>query len=110
MQWQSVSDPATAHNNLAAILIEQGKYSDARRELDAALRYRQDYSPALRNLALVAELDGRAATMPGKKDPGVSTWKRLARGVRWVFVGPVDGPGHEKQGNEKQPAAGAAAR
>ena len=106
MQWQSVSDPATAHNNLAAVLIEQGKYSEARGELDAALRNRQGYPPALRNLALVAELDGRAATMPRRKDPAVSNWKRLARGVRWVFVGPVDNPG-PSQRNEGQPATAA---
>ena len=29
--WQSTSDPATAHNNLAAVWIEKGNYPEARR-------------------------------------------------------------------------------
>ena len=28
--WQAASDPATAHNNLAAVWIEKGNYAEAR--------------------------------------------------------------------------------
>ena len=33
LHWQSVSDPATAHNNMAAMLIGEKKYAEARKEL-----------------------------------------------------------------------------
>lgn len=56
---QSVASPADAHNNLAALLIEQGKYTDARRELDAALGYNRQHAAALKNLQLLSELDGK---------------------------------------------------
>lgn len=59
--WQSVSDPATAHNNMAAVLIEKGNYAEARKELELALRYRNDHQAALKNLNLVSELDGGAS-------------------------------------------------
>src|SRR5436190_4611662 len=39
LHWQSVSDPATAHSNMAAVYIEQGRYAEARQELDLALGY-----------------------------------------------------------------------
>jgi tetratricopeptide (TPR) repeat protein len=61
LHWQSVSDPATAHNNLAAILIEKGRYPDARKQLDIALGYKNNHAAALRNLQLVSELDGLPA-------------------------------------------------
>lgn len=56
---QSVTDPATAHSNMAAVLIEQGRLAEARQHLYRALGYRRDHVAALRNLALVAELDGK---------------------------------------------------
>jgi Flp pilus assembly protein TadD len=56
-------DPATAHNNLAAILIEQGRYQEARKELNLALGYKPDLAPALANLALMSDLDGKPAQM-----------------------------------------------
>ena len=42
--WQSASDPATAHNNLAAVWIEKGNYPEARKELDLALGYNRAHS------------------------------------------------------------------
>lgn len=84
LNWQSVSDPATAHNNLAAVLIEQGKYAEARKELELALGYRAGHAAALRNLALVAELDGGAASVPVK--PSSNGWRRVSRALRKVFV------------------------
>jgi len=62
-QWKTQNSPAAAHNNLAAVLIERGSYREARQELARALGYDPQYQPALRNLLLVAELDGEAPTV-----------------------------------------------
>ena len=82
LRWESVSGPATAHNNLASVLIEQGRYADARKELEVALAYQKDHPAALANLKLVAELDGRPAVV--SKDAG-----RNARSSFWKRVGNV---------------------
>lgn len=84
---QSVADPATAHNNMAAALIEAGKYQDARREIQIALGYNRLHSAALSNLQLVSELDGKPAefTVPvrneGVRARVVRIWRRV-RGIR----------------------------
>jgi Flp pilus assembly protein TadD len=84
-QWQSVSDPASAHSNLAAVLIEKGQYADARRELDIALGYKRDHPAALRNLQLVSELDGGEAALAERAfDPW---WKRFGRALGRTVVG-----------------------
>jgi Tfp pilus assembly protein PilF len=87
LHWQSVSDPATAHNNMATILIQQKRYADARQELQYALGYQKDHEAALRNLKLIAQLDGGSAV----PEPPLrnSFWKR----VKTVFT------------TRKQPAA-----
>src|SRR5260370_12550649 len=64
--WQSTSDPATAHNNLAAVWMEKGNYPEARRELDLALSYNRAHSAAIRNLELMARLDSSPPTLNGK--------------------------------------------
>lgn len=75
LRWQSVSDPASAHNNLATVLIDQRRYAQARTELEIALSYQKDHAAALENLRLVSELDGRAASPP---QPGRNSfWKRV---------------------------------
>lgn len=80
LHWQSVSDPATAHNNLATILMEQKRYAEARKELEYALGYQKDHEAALRNLKLVAQLDhGSAVPEPAVRN---SFWKR----VKTVFT------------------------
>jgi tetratricopeptide (TPR) repeat protein len=61
LEWQSISDPATAHSNLAAVFIEQKRYAVARREIQAALEYSPKHPAALENLRLLAELDGKGA-------------------------------------------------
>src|SRR5262249_9476730 len=63
LHWQSISDPATAHSNMAALLIEQGRYAEARREIDLALGYNKNHAAALSNLKLVSELDGKPAVI-----------------------------------------------
>ncbi len=93
VNMQSVADPATAHNNLAAILIEQGDYKGAREELDIALGYNKDHEAALRNLQLVSELDGKPFAVTTRSSP--TRWKRFASGLRRVFVGGEE-PGKEE--------------
>jgi tetratricopeptide (TPR) repeat protein len=76
LHWESVSDPATAHNNLAAVLIEKGSYAEARKELEVALRYKPDHQAALSNLHLVSELDGGAVVMH-LPAAGITFWRRF---------------------------------
>jgi Flp pilus assembly protein TadD len=63
-EWRRSADPAVAHNNLAAVLMEEGRYPEARAELQTALGFRGDFPAALSNLRLVATKDGGPATMP----------------------------------------------
>ncbi len=86
--WESVSDPASAHNNMAAILIQQGRYAEARKELDLALGYNKNHSAALNNLRLVSQLDGKPAFIPIK--PGQTRWGKVKAGLRKVFVSDRD--------------------
>jgi Flp pilus assembly protein TadD len=75
LHWQSVSDPATAHSNMAALLIQQKRYAEARKELDAALGYNKNHAAALKNLRLVSELDGKPAAIPLK--PARTKWGKF---------------------------------
>src|ERR1019366_1621969 len=87
--WQSTSDPATAHNNMAVVWMEKGNYSEARRELDWALGYNKAHAAALRNLELLARLDGSPAMLKAKPlDTRATRWQRFRVGVRRLFVGP----------------------
>ena len=87
----SSSDPATAHNNLAAVWIEKGNYAEARRELDLAFGYNRAHPAALRNLDLVARLDGSPATLTSKPlDKQDTRWRRFNTALRKLFVGPLD--------------------
>lgn len=77
LNWQAASDPATAHNNMAALLIERRQYAQARIELDLALGYNRRLPAALSNLKLVAALDGKPAAIPTK--PANAGWALLRR-------------------------------
>lgn len=88
--FQAASDPATAHNNLAAVLIENGNFPEARRELQLALGYNKTNLAALKNLELVSQLDGRAATLPAPLRE--TRWHRFKTGFARLFVGPLDQP------------------
>lgn len=84
LQWQSVSDPATAHSNLAAVLIEQRRFDEARHELGVALGYNGSHPAALKNLRLVAQLDGKPVTLQVEpQESRRSRWKT----VRKVLIG-----------------------
>lgn len=95
--WQSTTDAASAHNNLAAVLIEKGNYVEARRELQVALGYNRAHPAALKNLALVSRLDGSAATMPASQTR--TGWERWKAGFFHLFVGPLDQPKTEADSN-----------
>jgi Flp pilus assembly protein TadD len=88
--FQTATDPATAHSNLAAVLIENGNYTEARKELNIALGYNRAHSAALRNLELVSRLDGHDATLPNTS--AQTRWQRFKAGFRRLFVGPINQP------------------
>jgi Flp pilus assembly protein TadD len=54
-QFEAASDPATAHNNLAVVLLESGEYEQSREELVKALAIRHSFAPAMENFKLVQE-------------------------------------------------------
>jgi Flp pilus assembly protein TadD len=83
---QSVTDPATAHNNMAVAMIEEGRYAEARQEIDVALRYNRAHSAALNNIRLVADLEGRPAEMQ-RVDPAPGKWSRVVLGWRRLWGG-----------------------
>jgi tetratricopeptide (TPR) repeat protein len=85
LHWQSISDPATAHSNMAALLIEQGRYAEARQELDLALGYNKANAAALSNLKLVSERDGKPAVIPIK--PVRNKWGKFRSAVLKVVGG-----------------------
>jgi tetratricopeptide (TPR) repeat protein len=89
-EWKRMYDPATAHSNVAARFIEQGRYAEARTELDAALGYNQSHAAALRNLKVVSELDGGPAVLRARR---VETrWSRWLAAARSLFEAPPPGP------------------
>jgi Flp pilus assembly protein TadD len=85
LHWQSVSDPATAHSNMAALLIKQKRYAEARKELDLALGYNKNHAAALKNLRLVSELDGKPAVIPLK--PAQTKWGKFRSKVAKIVGG-----------------------
>lgn len=83
--WKPGTDPASAHNNLAAVLIEQRRFPEARKQLQVALGYNKDHAQALRNLQLVDELDrGGIGTVERDTRTG---WDRVRHGLRLMFLG-----------------------
>lgn len=88
--FQSAADAATAHNNLAALWMEKGNYSAARKELELALRYNDNFPAALRNLELLSRLDGSPASFQARQ--AETGWERWKAGVKKLFVGPLDEP------------------
>lgn len=97
LQRAAPSD-AVAHNNLGAVFLEQGRYSEARTELDAALEARPGFNEALQNLKLASEHDGQPVTLPAPKSP-VNFWSRVAS--EW---GRLMGSGHDDKAASAAPA------
>jgi len=107
--WMSVTDPASAHNNLAAVLMEQGRYAEARKELEASLKLRFDLPSAWKNLQLLSELDGQPVTLsPTKLASKIrnaetaknARWHKAWRGVRNTFV--TDDPVLKPKGSSQR--------
>jgi Flp pilus assembly protein TadD len=84
MLWTSAGDPASAHNNLAVQYIRQGKWKEAREELETALQYRKDLPEVVNNLRLVSEVDGRAITLA--QHPNRTCWQRFTSRLKKAFV------------------------
>jgi tetratricopeptide (TPR) repeat protein len=80
----AVTDAASAHNNMAALLIEQARYEEARKELDLALGYNRNHTSALNNLRLVSQLDGKPAFIRIK--PVQSRWTKVKSGLWKAFI------------------------
>jgi len=76
-EWQKSAGQAVAHNNFAAVLMEQGRYAEARSELRTALELRRNFPEALANMELVSEKDGQLASVPVPIQP-VNFWRRMA--------------------------------
>ena len=74
-EWTRSGNPAVAHNNLAAALIEQGRYPEARVELNTALALQPNLSSAIDNLKLLSEKDGKPATVVARRRQ--SFWDKL---------------------------------
>ena len=86
--FQAGTDRATAHNNLAAVLMENGNYTEARKELNIALGYNGAHPAALKNLELLSRLDGHDATLP--KPYTQTRWQRFKAGLARLFGNSTD--------------------
>jgi tetratricopeptide (TPR) repeat protein len=112
--WQSAADAATAHNNLAVVLIEIGNYPAARKELEISLGYNGSLPAALKNLELVSRLDGNPALFPVKQGNAdlfhakqdQTGWQRWKAGFKRLFVGPLDEPRKDSVKTASTPATG----
>ncbi len=100
-EWQKGGDPATAHNNLAAVWIEKGNYPAARKELEVALGYNKAFPAALKNLQLLSRLEGSPVLPQAKQDQ--TRWARWKTGFKRLWVGPLDPP----RSDTAKPAAAA---
>lgn len=84
LHWQSLQGPAAAHSNLAAVWMERQQYAEARKELNVALGYDSRHPAVLKNLKVVADLDGKAAEgHPEKPGPPVQAGRS---GIKAFFA------------------------
>ena len=70
-QFQLAADAATAHNNLAVVLLEMGQYEQSRKELVKALAIRRYFAPALANFKLVQEGIRERVKLPNAGPPAL---------------------------------------
>ena len=100
-QFKAGSDMATAYNNRAAALIEQGDLEEARTELKKAIEHRKDLPQVWNNLRLVGELDGKGVllTLPAHQESR-PILKRLASQLKRAFLGDANPKG--LAGSEKK--------
>jgi tetratricopeptide (TPR) repeat protein len=93
--WQSTSDPASAHNNLAVVWMEKGNYPEARKELELALSYNKGHAAALRNLELIGRLVGSSASVTLQPKPAETRAARWKASMKRLFVGPLQDSGKD---------------
>jgi Flp pilus assembly protein TadD len=79
LHLKSLVDETSAHNNLAALYMESGRFEDARRQLQLALRLSPGSPASLQNLQYLSELDGLPATLPASE----ATARVPQNGQRW---------------------------
>lgn len=84
--WKAISGPAAAHNNLAAIYIDAGKWVEAKAELEKALAMRFQFPEAIQNLKIVAARTGGTVDIKLDRDKKNSSLSKLAKAVKHVFV------------------------
>ena len=76
-----------ALGQLGTALRQQGRYSDARKELEIALGYNRLHSTALYNLRLVSQLDDKPAAIGIQ--PVRPFWARWGSVMRRAVAGPI---------------------
>jgi len=81
--FENLVDAATANSNAAAALMEQNRYHEGRRLLEAALDHNPRNPAALANLKLVSEHDRKPAEV--RLRPLASGWKRPLALLRRTF-------------------------
>lgn len=86
LHWKAISGPAAAHNNLAAAYMDQGRWIEARQELEKALALRFQFPEALQNLQIVAARTGGTVTLNLDRDKKPSSLSKLAKAFRQVFI------------------------
>lgn len=84
--WKAISGPAAAHNNLAAVYMEQGKWPEAKQELEKALALRFQFPEAVQNLQLVAARTGGTVELKLDRDKQQSGLTKLAMVFKSIFV------------------------
>ena len=109
LHWSSISGPAAAHNNLAAVLIDKGDLAGARKEIQAALEYDRHNPAVMRNLQLVAELDGKPASFTINSNVAASKPAGWAR-VPAMFGKLIGGESHGSSKQKKSEAVKTAER
>ncbi len=86
LHWKAASGPAIAHNNLAAVYLEQNRLEEARVQLEKALTLRFQFPEAQRNLRLLASRTGGTVPLSFQRDKDTRGLAKLARAFRQAFV------------------------
>ena len=94
--WKAISGPASAHNNLAAVYIEAGRWAEAKAELEKALAMRLQFPEAIQNLQIVAARTGGTVELKLNRDKNDSGLSRLAKVVKHVFMTEDEVSGNSK--------------
>lgn len=86
LHWKAASGPAIAHNNLAAVYLEQNRLEEARKQLEKALTLRFQFPEAQQNLRLLATRTGGTVPLTLTRDKDARGLAKLARAFRHAFV------------------------